>query len=234
MSSRPITFLSDYGRADEFAGVCRAVIARIAPEATVIDLTHGIPPPRRASGRRGACELAARTRPPGVHLAVVDPGVGTDGGRWRFASAEDDRSSSAPTTACSRSALERFGGAAQAVDDRLAGCGWSRCPRPSTAATCSLRSPPGWPSATGLAELGEPSTPRRWRGSTAPSRRSSPAPLAATSAYVDRFGNLALDLDRRRPAAAPASAGEAVRVTRAADHDERRLALTFADGPTGA
>ena len=39
---RPITFLSDYGYEDEFAGVCRAVIATIAPEAAVIDLTHGI------------------------------------------------------------------------------------------------------------------------------------------------------------------------------------------------
>jgi len=31
VASRPITFLSDYGYEDEFAGVCRAVIARIAP-----------------------------------------------------------------------------------------------------------------------------------------------------------------------------------------------------------
>ena len=36
--ARPITFLSDYGYADEFAGVCRAVIARIAPDAKVIDI----------------------------------------------------------------------------------------------------------------------------------------------------------------------------------------------------
>ena len=39
---RPITFLSDYGYEDEFAGVCRAVISQIAPEAPLIDLTHGI------------------------------------------------------------------------------------------------------------------------------------------------------------------------------------------------
>jgi S-adenosylmethionine hydrolase len=40
--TRPITFLSDYGLADEFAGVVHAVIARIAPDARVIDLSHGI------------------------------------------------------------------------------------------------------------------------------------------------------------------------------------------------
>ena len=39
--TRPITFLSDYGYDDDFVGVCHAVIARIAPQSTVIDLTHG-------------------------------------------------------------------------------------------------------------------------------------------------------------------------------------------------
>ena len=38
----PITFLTDYGVSDDFAGVCRAVIARIAPGAQVIDISHGI------------------------------------------------------------------------------------------------------------------------------------------------------------------------------------------------
>jgi S-adenosyl-L-methionine hydrolase (adenosine-forming) len=73
---RPITFLSDYGYEDEFAGVCRAVIAQIVPGAPVIDLTHGIP---RQDVRQGAIALANAlpSCPPGVHLAVVDPGVGS-------------------------------------------------------------------------------------------------------------------------------------------------------------
>jgi S-adenosylmethionine hydrolase len=74
---RPITFLSDYGYEDEFAGVCRAVIARIAPEAPLIDITHGIP---RHDVRHGAAVLAnvLPYTAPGVHLAVVDPEVGTE------------------------------------------------------------------------------------------------------------------------------------------------------------
>ncbi|HEY8866676.1 MAG TPA: SAM-dependent chlorinase/fluorinase, partial [Solirubrobacteraceae bacterium] len=70
--ARPITFLSDYGYADEFAGVCRAVIARIAPDAKVIDITHGLP---RHAVRQGAVLLANALpfTPPGVHLAIVDP-----------------------------------------------------------------------------------------------------------------------------------------------------------------
>ena len=73
----PITFLSDYGYEDEFAGVCRAVIARIAPDATVIDITHGV---ARHSIRHGATALANALPyvPRGVHLAVVDPGVGSE------------------------------------------------------------------------------------------------------------------------------------------------------------
>lgn len=75
--ARTILFLSDYGLDDEYVGVCHSVIARIAPEVRVIDLTHGIPP---RDIRRGALVLAdAVVYAPeaAVYLAVVDPGVGT-------------------------------------------------------------------------------------------------------------------------------------------------------------
>jgi hypothetical protein len=76
--SRPILFLSDYGLADEFVGVCHAVMARVAPDAPIVDLAHEIPP---QDVRRGAAVLAqaARYGPEnGVYLAIVDPGVGTE------------------------------------------------------------------------------------------------------------------------------------------------------------
>src|SRR5947209_17364459 len=70
-----ITFLSDYGVVDDFVGVCHGVIARLCPEARVIDLTHGI---ERHDVRGGALVLegALPYLPVGVHLAVVDPDVG--------------------------------------------------------------------------------------------------------------------------------------------------------------
>src|SRR5437899_809502 len=79
-----ITFLSDYGLQDEFVGVCHGVIARRCPRAHVIDLTHGIPP---HDVRTGALVLAGALPfvPAGVHLAVVDPGVGAAGERARRA-----------------------------------------------------------------------------------------------------------------------------------------------------
>jgi S-adenosylmethionine hydrolase len=76
--TRPILFLTDYGLHDEFVGMCRAVIARIAPQALVLDLAHGIPP---LDILRGALVLADATPyapADSVYLGVVDPGVGTD------------------------------------------------------------------------------------------------------------------------------------------------------------
>lgn len=75
---RPIVFLTDYGLADEFVGVCHGVIARVVPEARVIDLTHAVP---RQDVLRGAIALsrAAPFMPQdAVYLAVIDPGVGSE------------------------------------------------------------------------------------------------------------------------------------------------------------
>jgi S-adenosylmethionine hydrolase len=71
-----ISFTTDYGLSDGFVAACHGVLARLAPQARVIDITHLIPP---GDVRRGAAVLAqtVASLPLGVHLAVVDPGVGT-------------------------------------------------------------------------------------------------------------------------------------------------------------
>src|SRR5712691_13439562 len=71
-----ITFLSDFGLQDDFVGTCHGVIKRIAPETKIIDITHGIEP---QAVLQGALVLANTLpyMPAGVHLAVVDPGVGS-------------------------------------------------------------------------------------------------------------------------------------------------------------
>ncbi|MBA3349907.1 MAG: SAM-dependent chlorinase/fluorinase, partial [Actinobacteria bacterium] len=77
MSERPIvSFLSDYGLEDEFVGVCHGVILKIAPEVLVIDVHHNI---LRQQIRHGAVVLQQSIRylPDSVHLAVVDPSVGS-------------------------------------------------------------------------------------------------------------------------------------------------------------
>jgi S-adenosylmethionine hydrolase len=72
-----VTLLTDYGNEDDFVGICHGVIASIAPDARVIDVTHGVP---RFDVRRGAIALhdALPYLPAGVHVGVVDPQVGTE------------------------------------------------------------------------------------------------------------------------------------------------------------
>lgn len=71
-----MSFTTDYGLSDPFVGVCHGVIARIAPDVRVIDVTHQVP---ACDVRHGAHLLAHAVGylPPAVHLAVVDPGVGS-------------------------------------------------------------------------------------------------------------------------------------------------------------
>lgn len=71
-----LTFLTDFGLEDGFVAACHGVAARIAPATRVIDITHLVPP---GDVRRGAAVLAQTVpaMPPSVHVAVVDPGVGT-------------------------------------------------------------------------------------------------------------------------------------------------------------
>ncbi|MCO8270981.1 SAM-dependent chlorinase/fluorinase [Actinoplanes sp. TRM 88003] len=71
-----ISLTTDYGTFDGFVAACHGSIARVAPQVRVIDVTHHVPP---ADVARGAAVLAqtAPHLPPSVHVAVVDPGVGT-------------------------------------------------------------------------------------------------------------------------------------------------------------
>lgn len=73
-----ITLLTDFGTRDSYVGAVKGVLSSLAPGAALIDLSHEIPP---GDVERAAFVLAAAARefPAGtVHLAVVDPGVGSE------------------------------------------------------------------------------------------------------------------------------------------------------------
>ncbi len=73
----PIAILTDFGYRDHYVGAMKGVIATIAPDASVIDLTHGVPPQSIVAGAIALSE-SWRYFPRGtIFLAVVDPGVGT-------------------------------------------------------------------------------------------------------------------------------------------------------------
>lgn len=73
-----VTLTTDFGLRDPFVGIMKGVIARIAPDVNVIDVSHDVPPYRPEIGGLWL-GLSYRWFAPGaVHVAVVDPGVGTD------------------------------------------------------------------------------------------------------------------------------------------------------------
>jgi S-adenosylmethionine hydrolase len=108
---RYLSFLTDYGLEDGFVAACRGVGARIAPHADIIDVTHLVPP---GDVRRGAAVLAQTVPylPPAVHVAVVDPGVGT--ARRGVAVAAGDSVFVGPDNGLLSWAVTASGGAARA------------------------------------------------------------------------------------------------------------------------
>lgn len=74
----PIALLTDFGYRDHYAGVMKGVIAKLAPETRVIDLTHGIAPQSIIEGAIVLRESWRFFPPRTIFLAVVDPGVGTE------------------------------------------------------------------------------------------------------------------------------------------------------------
>jgi S-adenosylmethionine hydrolase len=108
---RYLSFLTDYGLDDGFVAACHGVAARLAPHAAVIDVTHLVP---SGDVRRGAAVLAQTVPylPPAVHVAVVDPGVGT--ARRGVAVAAGDSVFIGPDNGVLSWAVTAAGGAARA------------------------------------------------------------------------------------------------------------------------
>jgi S-adenosyl-L-methionine hydrolase (adenosine-forming) len=232
MAPRPITFLSDYGYDDEFAGVCRAVIARIEPEARVLDLTHGI---ARHAVRQGAAILANALpyTPPGVHLAVVDPGVGSPRRAMAVRAAPDDRILVGPDNGLLWPAIGRLGGALEAADISL-----SRFRLEPISATFHGRdifAPVAAHLAGGatLAEAGEALAPDSLVALELGEPAIEPGRVVAHVVYVDRYGNVALDLNDRHLPETGLRLGHRVEVEAGLRSLTAVFALTFADVETG-
>jgi S-adenosylmethionine hydrolase len=77
MTAPLISLLTDFGLTDPSVAACKGVILRIVPDARLLDISHGV---TRYSTSQGAALLWAALPylPAGVHIAVVDPGVGTE------------------------------------------------------------------------------------------------------------------------------------------------------------
>jgi S-adenosylmethionine hydrolase len=228
---RPITFLSDYGYEDEFAGVCRAVIAQIAPGAPLIDLSHGI---AHQDVRQGAIVLANAlpSCPPGVHLAVVDPGVGSERRAVAVAVAED-RFLVGPDNGLLSRAIDRLGGALDAVE--LSRSAFRLEPVSPTFHGRDLFAPVAAHLALGarLEEAGEPIDPESLTTLDLPTPRIGPDEIVAQAIHVDGYGNVTLNLDASLLSEGPLRPGDAMEIRAPDGRFEAVWARTFADVDSG-
>jgi S-adenosylmethionine hydrolase len=223
MSAPVITFLTDYGRDDEFVGICHGVIARRCPQARILDLTHGIAP---QDVRAGALALARALPyvPAGVHLAVVDPGVG-GARRGVAAAAADGRRFVGPDNGLLWPALQASGGIAAAVD--LARSPYRLQPVSATFHGRDVFAPVAAALAGGaeLQRVGEPLDPATLEVLATPRPRREGDALVATVLALDHFGNVQLG-------ATLADLGGAVTVVQVGDATAR-VGRTFTDVAAG-
>lgn len=213
-----ITFLSDYGHADEFVGVVKSVLRSIAPHAAVVDLTHDITP---HDVRAGALCLArsAQYLCPGVVLAVVDPGVGTS---RRAIAVEVGGGQSflvGPDNGLLAPAVSMVGGADRAVS--LTNTEYQLPAPGATFAGRDVFAPAAAHLANGvdLAELGEPLDPMSLLPGVLPVATPTDDGLDTEVLWVDRFGNAQLNVGPED------LEGWGERVGLRWGHDERRTAM---------
>lgn len=225
---RTVTFLSDYGLADDFVGVCHAVIARIAPEARVIDLTHGVP---RHDVRSGALTLARALpyAPAGVHLAVVDPEVGAERRSVAIRCAEEDRILVGPDNGLLMPAALAFGGPVEAVD--IARSPHRLEPVAATFHGRDLFAPVAGHLAAGapLAGAGDPLPVDDLTPLALPSAVVAEGRIEAHAVAFDSFGNVQLDVSHEQLDGSGLKLGRAV----LANGERAQYARTFADVAAG-
>ena len=225
-----ITFLTDFGLQDDFVGTCHGVIKRLAPEAQIIDITHGIPP---QAVLQGALVLANAMpyMPVGVHLAVVDPGVGGHRRAIVLRDAEG-RLYVGPDNGLLLPAADRAG---IAEAHELANPAYALESISRTFHGRDLFAPAAAHLARGvpIGELGPPIDPEALARLDLPKPEFGDGVILATTLYVDSFGNIALNLTRGDLESAGVVPGAKVELDVGGELYYAVSTRTFADARTG-
>ena len=225
-----ITFLTDFGLQDDFVGTCHGVMASIAPDARVIDLTHGIEPQAVLQGAL-VLKNAVLYTPAGVHLAVVDPDVGGNRRALALATA-GGRRFVGPDNGLLMLAADELGieAAYELTEPRYRLADVSR-----TFHARDIFSPAAAHLAAGVPidELGPAIDPATLVRIDLPEPELGRAQVHATVLIVDRFGNVATNVRRDAVDALGFEVGERVEIRLQLDRYFAVLARTFADAPPG-
>lgn len=225
-----ISLCTDYGYTDGFVAACHGVIARIAPQARVLDVTHAI---GAGDVRHGSVVLADTLPwlPPAVHVAVVDPGVGT--ARRGVALVSSDAVLVGPDNGLLVPAARALGGLRAAYE--LAEPSYRL---PVVSATFHGRDVFA-PAAAHLAcgvppdALGPELDPASLVTLPAPVCRVDGDRIRVEVLTVDHFGNVALAAGACELAALGLRSGAAATLRWPAGAEPVRLGTTFADAPSG-
>lgn len=202
---KTVSFLSDYGAKDEFVGVVKSVIRSIAPDVRITDITHGIP---RHDIRAGSLALARASQylTPGIVIAVVDPGVGSNRRGVAVELAADSEDTSSECSESTRStligpdngllapAVALLGGAARAVSLTNAAL-----QLPSAGATFAGRdifAPAAAHLCAGVPfeDLGEEISVASLMPAVVPSAQIQNDQIVAEILWIDHFGNAQLNI----------------------------------------
>ena len=226
-----ITFLTDFGLRDDFVGTCHGIIKRIAPDAQIIDITHGIEPQRVLQGA-----LVLRSTlpymPEGVHLAVVDPGVG---GRRRAVvlRGTEGRFYVGPDNGLLVPAAERLGGIGQAHE--LTNPEYRLDPVSYTFHGRDVFAPAAAHLAQGVspADFGPEVDPATLVRLDLPQPELDGRRIRATVLYIDRFGNVQLNLTREQLEEAGVEPGDEIEIELAHERYFALVALTFSEARPG-
>jgi len=221
-----VSFLSDYGHADEFVGVCKAVMLGLAPDLTIVDISHEVPP---HDVRSAALTLvrAVQYLPDGLVLAVVDPGVGTD--RRAVAIETESGILLGPDNGLLAPAVAMIGGATRAVsltneEYHLA------APGPTFAGRDVLAPAAGFlASGVDIGELGDEVDPVSLTPGLVPLPNVEAGALVGEVWWVDRFGNCQLNIDPDELGTSGTGEGARVEVHAGGEIRAARWVHTYAD-----
>ena len=208
-------------------GVCHGVIRTIHPEAQIVDITHGV---RRYAVRQGALVLRNTLpyAPVGVHVAIIDPQVGTERRAVALRTA-DGRLLVGPDNGVLSLAWERCGGVELAVDV-------SRSPHRLEPVSATFHgrdifAPVAAHLALGAAleDAGDPLDPSDLAIVELPQPRVEDGAVVAHVLVIDRFGNAALNVGHEDMAGTEITLGGTVELEVAGERYLATYAQTFAD-----
>jgi S-adenosylmethionine hydrolase len=227
-----LTFLSDLGYEDPFLGLCKGVIARIAPDVRVLDVMHSVGPQDIEMGAAMLASSLPFLPAPAVHLALVDP-FRTIPARGIAVRTGDGSIFVAPDNGLTSQAWDVAGGAVEAhvLDDKSL---WNA----NAARTFRARdvfSPVAARLADGLpiAAVGSPVPIAELQRLELRAARLHDDHVHGEIVQVDHFGNLTLNMERHHVEAAGINLGDMVEIRCGGKTLQVCYTLTYGEVPSG-